>query len=168
MRRFSISKAMALVALIAMNCAAIRASMPGRRGHWERASIFVVGLLPLVNALIVAIYLLALRHRSSLRRQEQVGIIPGFAVTSALALIGLITVCVFVPDGVMQYLQFVLLPVDVFFRSLGFQDRDYSSEFFMFIPLPLLVGATMSGPPMVFALIFGWLSNRYHIVIKSR
>ena len=36
MRRFSISKAMALVALIALNFAAIRASMPGRRGHWER------------------------------------------------------------------------------------------------------------------------------------
>ena len=68
----------------------------------------------------------------------------------------------------MQYLQFVLLPVDVFFRSLGLQDRDYSSEFFMFIPLPLLVGATMSGPPLVLALIFGWLSSLYRVVIKSR
>jgi hypothetical protein len=162
---------MTVVALVGVNFAAIRASMPSRHGHWEPAGVFVIGLLPLVNAPIIAIFLLALRYRSSLRRRslhERVSIAPGFAVASGLALIVWLAACFFAPEGVMQYLQFVLRPVDVLFRSMGFQDRDYSSEFFQFIPLPLLVGATMSGPPLVLALIFGWLSSRYQVVIIRR
>jgi hypothetical protein len=169
-RRFSLSKAMAVVALVAVNFAAIRASMPSH-GHWGPASIFVIGLLPLANAPIIAIYLLALRYRSSLQHRslhELVGTLRGFAVTSALALFLWITACLFAPDGVLQYLQFVLRPVYLIFRSLGFQDRDYSSELFQFISLPLLVGATMSGPPLVLALILGWFSSRYQVVISRR
>jgi hypothetical protein len=170
LQRFSIFKAMAVVALAAVNFAAIRAVLPGR-GHWEPNGIFLVGLLPLANAPIIAILLLALRYHSSLRRrplEERVGMMPAFAVASALTLIVWITACVFAPEGVLQYLQFVLVRVDGFIRSLGFQDRDYSSEFFQFIPLPLLVGATMSGPPLVLALILGWFSSRYRVVITPR
>jgi hypothetical protein len=161
---------MAVVALVAIDFAAIRAVIPGQ-GRWERVGIFLIGLLPLANALTIAIFLLALRYVSPLRRrslQARVGIMPGFAVASALALFVWITTCVFAPDGVMQYLQIVLLPIDSLFRSLGFQDRDYSSEFFQFFPVPLLVGATMSGPTLVLALLLGWLSSRYRFMIRSR
>jgi hypothetical protein len=170
-QRFSLSKAMAAVALIAVNFAAIRACVPSRHGHSEAVGILVIGLLPLANAPIIAIFLLALRYRSALRDRSllaRVSITRGFAVASALALIVCITACVFAPDGVLQYLQFVLRPVGVFLQSLGLQDRVYSSELYQFISLPLLVGAAMSGPPLVLALIFGWFSSRYRVVIIPR
>ena len=135
------------------------------------AGIFAIGLLPLANAPIIGISRLVLRYRISLRRRsrdERVGITPGFAVASALALTVWISACVFAPEGVMRYLEIALGPVDVFFRSLGFQDTDYSSRFFQFIPMPLLLGATMSGPPLLLALIFGWLCSRYQVVVIPR
>ena len=66
MPRFSISIVMAVVALAAANCAVIRAVFPGDR-VWDGFGIVVVGLLPLLDAQVIGLYLLASRYRISLR-----------------------------------------------------------------------------------------------------
>jgi len=128
-------------------------------------------MLPLANAAIIAVYLLALRYRLSLRcrsHRERIGILPGFAIASSLALIALIVARVFAQEEVLQYLQFVLRPVDVFLRTVGFSDRDYDREVFRFVPMPLLLGASLSGPALLLALAVGWVSNRYRLMITHR
>jgi len=127
MPRFSISIAMALVALVAVICAVLQAVVPPH-GGWGGFGVFLIGLLPLVNAEIIALYVIVSRHRISLRartRQEQVGVAPAFAAANALALLGSIAICVTAQAGVMRYLESVLWPVEMLLRSMGFQQADF-------------------------------------------
>jgi hypothetical protein len=161
---------MAIVALVALNCAALRAILPSQ-GNFQITEIILIGLLPLANAPIIAGVLLALRYRISLRRRshhERIGILPGFAIASALGLIVMIATCVFAQEEVLKYLEFVLRPVSVFLRSLGFKDSDYNRAIFRFVPMPLLLGASLSGPALLLALVVGCLSNRYRVMITLR
>src|SRR5262249_26129649 len=80
----------------------------------------------------------------------------------------LIVARVFAQEEVLQYLQFVLRPVGVFLRSMGFSDRDYDGAAFRFVPMPLLLGASLSGPALLLALAVGWVSNRYRVMITHR
>jgi hypothetical protein len=161
---------MAVVAIIAINCAVIRFLLPGQ-ATLQVSEICLAGLLPLANAALIAVYLLALRYRISLRRRshrERIGMLPGFAIASSLALIVMIAVRVFAEEEVLQYLQFILRPVDVFLRSMGVSDRDYDGAVFRFVPMPLLLGASLSGPALLIALAVGWVSNRYRVMITQR
>jgi hypothetical protein len=170
MPRFSIFHAMAVVGVVAANCAAIRAVMPSN-GGWDGFYIIVVGLLPLLDAQIIGLYLVISRYGISLRRrtrQERVGVAPPFVAANALALLAAITACVMAPAGVMPYLEFVLWPVEMCCRSMGFQNGDFDSPFFRFFGIPLLVGAALSGPPLMVALLVGWVSSRYKLVVVSR
>lgn len=108
MPRFSIFHAMAVVGLVAANCAAIRAVMPGK-GGWDGFNVIVVGLLPLLDAQIIGLYLVASRYAISLRRrtrQERIGVAPAFIAANAPAFLATLTACVFAPAGVMPYLEF--------------------------------------------------------------
>jgi hypothetical protein len=169
--RFSISLAMAMVALAAANCAAIRAMVP-LVDTPDGFGVFLVGLLPLLNAQIIGLYdLIASRYRVSLRRrtpQERVGCAPVFSAVNALALLALITACFFATEALMAYLGYVSEPVQLFLESLGLQPRDYETPLFRFVAWPLLTGGAMSGPPLVLALMATWLSTRYKLVIVSR
>jgi hypothetical protein len=87
--RFSISNSMAVVALAAANCAALRAVLPAR-GNWDGCGLYFVGLLPLLNAQIIGLYLIAARYRISMRRrrgQDRVGAVPTLVAANALALV---------------------------------------------------------------------------------
>src|ERR1700733_14225977 len=92
MPRFSISVALAVIALAAANCAALRIA------YLDDSGVFLIGLLPLLNAQIIGLYyLIASRYRISLRRRrrrEQVGFAPIFVAVNALALLVSITVSV--------------------------------------------------------------------------
>ena len=170
MPRFSIFHAMALVGLVAGNCAAIRAVMPSN-GGWDGFDIIIVGLLPLLDAQIIGMYLAASRYGISLRRrtrQERVGFAPAFAAANALAFVAAITACVMAPAGVIPYLEFVLGPAEMGFRSMGFQNGDFDNPFFRFFGIPLLVGTALSGPPLLLALLVGWVSSGYKLVVVAR
>jgi hypothetical protein len=169
MPRFSIAVAMAVVALAAANFAAIRAMFPDH-GGLDYYRVFLLGLWPLVNAQIIGLYLLATRYRISLQRRTPhawVSLVPVFAVANALALFATIAVCVMAPDAVMAYLEYVLKPVEFFFLSLGFQPADQEHPIIR-LALPLLVGAALSGPPSLLALIFSWVSSWYRFVVVPR
>jgi hypothetical protein len=170
MPRFSIFHAMAAVGLVAANCAAIRAVMPSN-GGWDHFGIIFVGLLPLLNAQIIVLWLVASRYQIAIRRrtrQERIGVAPAFIAASALALLAAITACVMAPAGVMPYLEYVLGPAEKLFRAMGFQTGDFDSPFFRFFGLPLLVGAAMSGPLLLLAFLVGWVSSGYKLVVVGR
>jgi hypothetical protein len=73
MPRFSISVAMAVIALAAANCAAIRVAAIRvvflDQGGLDYNHVLLLGLWPLVNAQIIGLYLLATRYRISLQRR---------------------------------------------------------------------------------------------------
>ena len=170
MPRFRVFHAMAAVGLVAANCAAIRAVMPSN-GGWDGVGIIVVGLLPLLNAQIIGLWLVASRYRIALRRrtpQERVGVAPAFVAANALVLVAAIMACVMSPAGVIPYLQYVLGPVEQLFRAMGFQNGDFDSPFFRFFGISLLVGAAMSGPPLLLAFLVGWVSSGYKLVVVAR
>src|SRR5262245_27253076 len=109
---------MAVVALVALNCAALRTILPGP-GRFQAIEIVFIRLLPLANASIIGAILLALRYPIVLRRRlhcERIGILPGFVIASAMGLIVMSAACVLAHDGVLKYLECVLRPVDVFLR----------------------------------------------------
>jgi hypothetical protein len=167
MPRFSISTAMSVVALAAANCAVIRAVFPGGR-VWDGFGIVVVGLLPLLDAQVIGLYLLASRYRIALRRrapQEHGGAAPAFAAANALALVAVATACAAAPAGVMPYLENVLAPVDACLRSVGLEKVLYDSPFFRSFAIPALVGAALSGPPLLLPLMLSWIWRRYTVVI---
>ena len=65
MPRFSISVAMAVVALAVANCAALRVA------YLDDSGVFLIGLLPLLDAQIIGLYyLMASRYGISLRRRR--------------------------------------------------------------------------------------------------
>jgi hypothetical protein len=165
MPRFSISVAMAVVALAAANCAALRVA------YLDDSGVFLIGLLPLLNAQIIGLYyLIGLRYRISLRRRrqrEQVGFAPIFVAANALALLVSITVCVLAPTVMIAYLRYVLGSLEPFL-ALGVQPAPYVSLLFREVVGLLLVGALMSGPLLVLGSIFSWVSSRYKIVVVSR
>ena len=170
MPRFSIFHAMAVVGLVAANCAAIRAVMPGK-GGWDVFNVIVVGLLPLLDAQIIGLYLVASRYAISLRRrtpQERIGVAPAFSAANTLALLATLTACVFAPAGVMPYLEYVLWPAEMCFRAMGFQIDAFDSPLFGFFGIPLLVGAALSGPPLLLAFLVGWVLSRYKLVVVGR
>jgi hypothetical protein len=165
MPRFSISVAMAVVALAAANCAALRVA------YLDDSGVFLIGLLPLLNAQIIGLYyMIASGYRISLRRRrrrEQVGFSPIFVAVNALALLVSITVCVLAPAVMIAYLGYVLGSLEPFL-ALGLQPALYVSLLFREVVGLLLVGALMSGPPLVLGSIFSWVSSRYKLVVVSR
>ena len=170
MPRFSISIAMAVVALAAANCAVVRAVFPEGR-VFDGFGIVVIGLLPLLDAQIIGLYLLASRYRISLRRRaplEHGGAAPAFAAANALALVAVVTACAAAPAGVMPYLEYVLAPVDACLRSVGLEKVLYDSPWFRSFAIPTLVGAALSGPPLLLAFMLSWIWRRYMVVITPR
>jgi hypothetical protein len=168
MPRFSIFMAMAAVALVAANLGVIRAFMPFSGVSWL---LFLVGLLPLLDAQIIGVYcLIGSRYRISLRRrapQERIGFSPILAVVNALALGIAIATCVTAPDGVIAYLDYCAQPLDPVLKSLQVDlTRDHPLA--QFVLLPLVVGAILSGPPLLVALTISWVSSRYKLVIVPK
>jgi uncharacterized membrane protein len=108
MPRFSISRVMVAAALVAANCAVLQAVLP-YHGAVDFLQILLVGLVPLFNAQIVALYFLATGYRISLRRrtpQDRVGSMPTFAAVTAVALCASIIACVAAQNAVMAYLEY--------------------------------------------------------------
>jgi hypothetical protein len=168
MPRFSIFMAMAAVALVAANLGVMRALVPFSEVSWL---LFLVGLLPLIDAQIISVYcLIGSRYRISLRRrapQERIGFSPIFAGVNALALGIAIVTCSTAPDGVMAYLEYCAQPLEPVLKSLQV-DLTWDHPLAQFVLLPLVVGAILSGPPLLVALTTSWVSSRYKLVIVPR
>jgi hypothetical protein len=170
MPRFSIFKAMLVIALIAGNFAAVRAlnPMPISPGILP---LLLTGLVPLVDAQIIGLYVIARRYRFALRHRTGTGHGVGvfvFVIFNALALIILLAACVVAPEGVADQAGIFLDPFGRWLRSLGYGPSDFEAPFFQFFVIPSYVAAVLSGPPLLLGSIFGRLVNGYELVIARR
>jgi hypothetical protein len=161
---------MLVIAFIAGNFAAVRALNPGPVATGI-LPLLLTGLLPLVDAQIIGLYVIARRYRFALRRRTGTGYGVGvlaFSVLNAASLIVLIAACVAAPASLERYLVTLLEPIGQWFRSLGYTPEDFEAPQFRFIVGPLFLGAAISGPPMVLGLLLGRWANRYELVIRRR
>jgi hypothetical protein len=85
--------------------------------------------------------------------------------TNASMLILLVAVCVMALESTARSMEFFLDPIGKWFRSLGFTQQDFEAPDFQYFVGPVFIGGEMSGPPPALGLIFGWLVNRYELVI---
>jgi hypothetical protein len=169
MPRFSIFMAMVAVALVAANLGVIRAVVPVSEVSWP---LFLVGLLPLLDAQIISVYcLIAPRYRIWLRRrapQERIGFAPTFAAVNALALLMAIAICVMAEDAVMACLSCVGDALVPFVESMHLGQEFENLPIVQFVELPLFLGAIISGPLLMLALTISWVSSRYKLVIVPK
>src|SRR5262249_54954942 len=127
MRSFSISRAMLAIALIAGNFAAVRALNP-KPVVPGILPLMLAGLLPLVDAQIIGLYVIARRYRFALRRRTGTGYGVGvlvFSVFNAASLILLIAACMIAPEDFAWHLDFLFDPIGKWFRSLGYTPQNF-------------------------------------------
>jgi hypothetical protein len=169
MPRFSIFMAMAAVALVAANLGVVRAAVPVSEVSWL---LFLVGLLPLIDAQIIGVYcLIAPRYRIWLRRrapQERIGFAPTFAAVNASALVIAIATCVMAPDAVLASLAYFGEALRPLVESMQLGQESENLPIVQFVELPLFLGAIMSGPLLMLALTISWVTSRYKLVIVPR
>jgi hypothetical protein len=164
MSRFSISKAMQMIALIAGNLAALRALILDP--HSVLLNL-LVGLLPLANSVIIGLYLLVRSHRPLRRTARGYGVIA-FTAFTGLSLMILLVASASATDRVSDWVVTALDPVDHWLISSGYELHDLETPLFKIVVIPFLVGAVLSGPPLMLGLMSGWLANRYNLVVARR
>ena len=148
--RFRIAWIMLAVAIVALDFAAVRAML-----DYPEIGLLVLGTLPMANLLIVGTPLVAQEC------PESRPFLLGFGAFAAMALDLFVAVASFDQDGnglISSYLALLLVPMD---GVIG-QDRPLS-------PLECFVIMVMlAWPQVAFALIGGFLSQRFKITITRR
>jgi hypothetical protein len=170
MPRFSIFKAMLLVALVAGNFAAVRsldpkAEVPGI------LTLLMTGLLPLVDAQIIGLYLIARRYRFVVKKRTPNGNGLGvvvFSLFNAFALIFLFALCFAAPDQLAVGLDYVFGPFGALFRSMGYEGRDFEAPYFQFFVIPLIAAMLLSGPALLLGLTIGRFTNGFELLVTLR
>jgi hypothetical protein len=170
MHRISISKAMLVIAVVAANFAALRALdpqpvIPGI------LTLLLAGLLPLVNAQIIGLYLIVRRYRFRLNRRAPNGYGVGvfvFSIFNAFALTFLFILCLLAPDQLGVGLDYLFAPVGALLLSMGYQPKEFNAPYFQFFVIPLIAAALLSGPALLLGYMVGWLTNRFEMVITLR
>jgi hypothetical protein len=177
MRRFSISKAMLLIGLVAANFGAVRALLNPDGDGLGNIRFVLTGLLPLFDALIIALYLFVGCSRIVVRRRAEAGHGLGvfsFIAVTAVTLTILVAICLVWPttteDAVNAYGDFLenseLIVTWAIAAGYAYDGRE--SALFVFLFRPFLLAIPLSGPPLLFGLALGWLANRYEVVITRR
>jgi len=169
MRRISISKAMLVVAFVAAHLVLLRFLISTLQGGFHLT--LLVGLLPLAEAQLIGLYLTAKRYRLTLKRRNDSsrGInVIAFSAFNAIALILLGVAGFAAPQEVGRQSRVLFDPVSNWFRWLGYTHEDFAAPYFRLFVSPLILGAMMSGPPLLLSLTFGWLVGRYELVVTRR
>ncbi len=160
---------MAVIAIIAGNCAAVRAcffaNVPERAIHL----LLLGGLLPLANIVFFSLYVISKRYRISLRRQPEerrAARITRFTVLAGLELMALVLASLLTPFQVyiLGYAEVVSAPIEPWANSFT-GGRDWILQF---VFLPLFLGIVLSGPPVSFAYALAWVSSWFELVVVPR
>jgi hypothetical protein len=170
MQRLAILKAMLFVAFIAAHLAVLRALISTFDGSGFLLAL-LVGLLPLAEAQLVGLCLTVRRYRFTLKRRNAAdrGMdAVAFSAFNAAALILLSVVGFAAPETFRRGFFAIAQPIQSWFRLLGYTHEDYAAPYFRLFVSPIILGAVMSGPQLLLGLAFGWLANRYELVISRR
>jgi amino acid transporter len=150
--RVSIAEFMALVGLVAVDCRAIVAFVPGQD---LTVGLILLGGLPMVNAL--AIGLLLLRRRSP--RQEPRHFLLGFEVAGAIALFLVVASSVVFPLPLAMHLNSVFRTVGLLHTMIGSDVGQPVRDVIEYT----LVMIYVAFPQLILALIGGWVAHRVPI-----
>jgi hypothetical protein len=149
--RFSIASIMAVIGIVAIDFAAIRAML-----GYPELGLFVLGVVPMANALAVGILI----------GQQRPGSRPfliGFEAFGVMAMALFVAFASTAPVGygpINSYLALLILPMDKIISP----DRPL-----VYFPIACFVIVVMlAWPQVAFALLGGFLSRRYEITISRR
>ena len=168
MRRFSISKLMIFVGLMAANFWAIRLLLGRTLGHaaiWQ----LLAGLLPLVDAAVVSTYLLTRSYRIRLRRRGRgkIRFLTSFAITCwVLATLPVLSFFV-AQDAYQRVLEVLALPIEPAFRSLGL-DPLSDTPLNRYVLESIFLGLLISGPPLLLAGLWALVRSRVELTVEPR
>ncbi len=160
---------MLLIALVAINIAALRFLLPPSTMPFLLWTL-LAGLLPLADALIVSVYLVALRYRATLvrrSRQEPARFAPAFAASCAVFLSASLAVCLCVPESYEYYPTWAAQPADHYLDRLGVSTRT-ETPLLRYALRPMFLGVLLSGPPLVMAAASACVLSRFTLVVTPR
>jgi len=144
--RFSIAEMMAIVALAALDCWAIRL-----KGTVSTVRLLVVGALPMLNFLVVGLlFCLGRRTRSRISSTFLVA----FEVTGWVALLMFVAVCVQASESLTVHLSYALSP---FLNAMGF--RPYSPADFVWRYAVAM--CYLTAPQLAAAWVAGGITQRW-------
>jgi hypothetical protein len=146
--RFSIFDVMALVALVAIDIAALRLLAKAEAADQELAGLMALGVLPLANVLAFGMARL-MRARSSGHRARRFW--AGFEAFGLVALLLFIAGTSFATHALYQ-------AVDATIRPLVNPGRPVTH---IILPALLL-------PQLAFAILGGWLNTKFRVIITRR
>ena len=127
------------------------------------------GLLPLANAQIIWLYLVARRYRISLRWRAQNWrgrCVVVFGVLNALAIVLLTAACILAPLLVANIVEFLVAPLNPWLETLQRLNRFF--PVFDLVIVPFILAVILSGPPLLIALFISWLWSRFELVVVAR
>jgi hypothetical protein len=142
--RWSIAEIMAIVAMAALDCLAIRL-----KGSNSTLRFLIVGGLPMQTVLLVG-----LLHMYRRRREKPSLFLVGFEVAGWMSLLIYASVCVRANESLTWHLSYSLMPL---LNATGF--RSYSMADYLW-----RYGIAMSyltAPQFATALVAGWINQRW-------
>ena len=170
MRRLSVSKAMLIVALAAAHLAVLRFLISTCNGPSFLLAL-LVGLLPLAEAQLIGLYLTARWYCFTLKRRDHASrgmSAVAFSAFNAILLILLIVISHAATEEIGRGFAAIVQPINDGFQWLGYTHEDFAAPYFRLFVSPLILGAMMSGPPLLLSLAFGCFVKRYELVITRR
>jgi hypothetical protein len=144
--RFSIAEMMAIVALVALDCLAIRVSHSSLAAE---NAVFVV--LPMQSVLAIGLLLMLRRRR---RTEKPLPFLVGFEVVGWTCLLICVAVCVRAPESVDRHLTYILTPL---VDAIGFQQFSTPDLICRYS----IAMTYLSAPQLAVALVAGWISQRW-------
>jgi hypothetical protein len=154
---------MAVVALVAANLAALRALEPPS----SAPGLFLVGLLPLIDAQLIGVYCLVSRQRISPRNgasQDVITAAATFAAVNLLVLCIAIAICAIAQGAVMAYLR----RIDMQVSSTQTWSLIAKQPLGQVVALSLVLGTVISAPPLILSVATSWLLVRCRVIIVRR
>jgi hypothetical protein len=156
--RISIAWSMVVIALLAADCAAIQAFFLSRR---DDVTLLVFGLLPTANLLLLGILHMG---QDIVRRGESLPFWAGCEAFGWAAMMAYSVLCLVDSRLVGSYLETAVMPINPVIMRLGYDfDKPIWNLFEVVATLAIL-----SLPSLAIALIGGFVSARFRIVVARR
>jgi amino acid transporter len=144
---FSIAEMMAIVALVALDCMAIRVGSP------LTVYCLVLGGLPMQGALVVGLVIVFRRRRE---REKLLPFLTGFVVVGWICHLIYLSVCVQSADPLTLHLKQTLLPVE---NAMGFRRFSTADTMWNYVIAYGLTAAYLTILQLIPALVGGWICH---------
>jgi hypothetical protein len=152
-----------VVAVIAANLAAVRA-LPTLLRDGEQIHLLLFGLLPLLDAQLIGMYVATSRFLPGPRprvHSPRGWFAPAFAAASSLLLFASLVCCMAAPARLIAYLTSAGKGINLWLQAAGMTSAEISDPVFRLLMSPLILWVMISGPPLLIATICGLIFRRF-------